>query len=203
VTGSATLLIILIGHRTRLRRFYRFVLGSGDCRSVWIQLFRTKRRNKSRARIIAINYTAFERERTSQFSYDGLNRVAKIVKNGSTINSSRKIVWCGNQMCEFRGANDSATDRIYSQGQNIGNTSYYYTRDHLGPVRELAKSGGSTFGARYDYDPYGRSTTILGTTPTDVNFTGLYRHSKSNLDLAIHRAYEADLGPVAQSRSYQ
>ena len=97
-------------------------------------------------------------------------------------------------MCEFRGANDSATDRIYSQGQNIGNTSYYYTRDHLGPVRELAKSGGSTFGARYDYDPYGHSTTILGTTPTDVNFTGLYRHSKSNLDLAAYRAYDPDLG---------
>jgi len=58
--------------------------------------------------------------------------------------------------------------------------------------------------ARYDYDPYGRSTTILGTTPTDLNFTGLYRHSKSSLDLAVHRAYDADLGrwlsrdPVAE-----
>src|SRR5437764_732525 len=48
--------------------------------------------------------------------------------------------------------------------------------------------------ARYDYDPYGRSTTVLGTTPTDFNYTGLYRHSKSNLDLAIHRAYDPDLG---------
>lgn len=86
------------------------------------------------------------------------------------------------------------TDRLYSQGQNIGNTGYFYTRDHLGSVRELAKSGGSTLGARYDYDPYGRSTTVLGTTPTDVNFTGLYRHSKSNLDLAVYRAYDPDLG---------
>jgi RHS repeat-associated protein len=42
--------------------------------------------------------------------------------------------------------------------------------------------------------PYGRSTTILGTTPTDMNFTGLYRHSKSNLDLATYRAYDPDLG---------
>jgi RHS repeat-associated protein len=48
--------------------------------------------------------------------------------------------------------------------------------------------------ARYDYDPYGRSTTVLGTTPTDFNFTGLYRHSKSNLDLAVYRAYDPDLG---------
>ena len=35
---------------------------------------------------------------------------------------------------------------------------------------------------------------MLGTTPTDFNFTGLYRHSKSNLDLAVHRAYDPDLG---------
>ncbi|HEV2804211.1 MAG TPA: RHS repeat-associated core domain-containing protein [Chthoniobacterales bacterium] len=55
-------------------------------------------------------------------------------------------------------------------------------------------TGGGTVVARHDYDPYGRSTTVLGTTPTDFNFTGLYRHSKSNLDLATYRAYDPDLG---------
>ena len=35
---------------------------------------------------------------------------------------------------------------------------------------------------------------MLGTTPTDFNFTGLYRHGKSNLDLATYRAYDPDLG---------
>src|SRR5438067_3699289 len=55
-------------------------------------------------------------------------------------------------------------------------------------------TGGGTVVARYDYDPYGRSTTVLGTTPTDFNFTGLYRHSKSNLDLATFRAFDPDLG---------
>src|SRR5438045_8534655 len=38
------------------------------------------------------------------------------------------------------------------------------------------------------------SITILGTTPTDFNFTGLYRHSKSNVDLAVFGAYDPDLG---------
>src|SRR5207237_10725445 len=66
-------------------------------------------------------------------------------------------------------------------------------RDHLGSIREMF-TGGGTVVARYDYDPYGRSTTVLGTTPTDFNFTGLYRHSKSNLDLAVFRAYDSDLG---------
>ena len=48
--------------------------------------------------------------------------------------------------------------------------------------------------ARYDYDPYGRSTTIVSNTLPDFNFTGLYRHSLSNLDFAVYRAYDPDLG---------
>src|SRR5438270_12157629 len=55
-------------------------------------------------------------------------------------------------------------------------------------------TGGEQSFARYDYDPYGRSTTVLATTPTDFNFTGFYHHSKSNLDLAVYRAYDPDLG---------
>jgi RHS repeat-associated protein len=35
---------------------------------------------------------------------------------------------------------------------------------------------------------------VLGTTPTDFNFTGLYRHAKSSLDLATFRAYDPDFG---------
>ncbi|HAF15733.1 MAG TPA: hypothetical protein DCK99_18980 [Blastocatellia bacterium] len=48
--------------------------------------------------------------------------------------------------------------------------------------------------ARYDYDSWGRSTTVINTNKPDFNFTGLYRHSKSNLDLATYRAYDPDLG---------
>jgi RHS repeat-associated protein len=130
----------------------------------------------------------------SQFSCDGLNRVAKIVeKTGTTINSTRKFVWHGQEKLEFRDATDTVTQRNFAQGQYIGTTAYFYTRDHLGSIREMF-TGGGTVVARYDYDPFGRSTTVLGTTPTDFNFTGLYRHSKSNLDLATYRAYDSDLG---------
>jgi RHS repeat-associated protein len=85
------------------------------------------------------------------------------------------------------------TQRNFAQGQYVGTTAYLYTRDDLGSIREMF-TGSGTVVARYDYDPYGRSTTVLGTTPTDFNFTGLYRHSKSNLDLAAYRAYDPDLG---------
>jgi RHS repeat-associated protein len=94
---------------------------------------------------------------------------------------------------EFGDATDAVTQRNYKQGQCVGTTAYFYTRDRLGSIREMFTRGGTVV-ARYDYDPYGRSTTILGTTPTDMNFTGLYRHSKSNLDLATYRAYDPDLG---------
>jgi RHS repeat-associated protein len=143
-------------------------------------------------RLIAINYTGFTTR--SEFTYDGLSRVVKIVeKTGGTINSTKKFVWEGTEKCEIRDATDAVTLRLYPQGQYAGTAAYFYMRDHLGSVREML-TGGGTVVARYDYDPYGRSTTILGTTPTDMNFTGLYRHSKSNLDLAVYRAYDPDLG---------
>src|SRR5205085_2218227 len=57
---------------------------------------------------------------------------------------------------------DAVTQRNYKQGQHVGTTAYFYTRDHLGSIREMF-TGGGTVVARYDYDPYGRSTTVLGT----------------------------------------
>jgi RHS repeat-associated protein len=143
-------------------------------------------------RLVAINYSG--QTTRSEFSYDGLNRVAKIVeKTGTTINSTRKFVWNGQEKCEFRDANDAVTLRTYAQGQHNGTTAYFFTRDHLGSVREMF-TGGGTVVARYEYDPYGRSTTIVGTTTTDFNFTGLYRHGRSNLDFATYRAYDPELG---------
>jgi RHS repeat-associated protein len=144
-------------------------------------------------RLVAINYTGATTR--SEFTYDGLSRIAKIVeKTGSTTNSTRNIAWCGEEKCEFRDGNDAVTHQLYGNGQYSGGLPYYYLRDHLGSIREMVKSGGTSVASRYDYDPYGRSTTILNTTPSDFTFIGLYRHSKSNLDLATYRAYDPDLG---------
>ena len=142
-------------------------------------------------RLIAVNYTGTNNR--TEFTYDGLSRMAKIVeKQGTTVKSTRKFVWCGLERYEYRDANDAVTLRVYPQGQYRGTTPYYYTRDHLGSIREMLKSDSSVVG-RYDYDPYGRSTTVKNTVP-DFNFTGLYRHSASNLDFAVYRAYDPDLG---------
>jgi len=142
-------------------------------------------------RLVAVNYTGTNNR--SEFTYDGLNRCVKIVeKDGNHVRSTRKFVWCGMERCEFRGANDAVTLYVYPQGE-YSNRAYYYSRDYLGSIREMRKSN-DTVVARYDYDPWGRSTTVINTTLPDFNFTGLYRHSASNLDLAVYRAYDPDLG---------
>jgi RHS repeat-associated protein len=143
-------------------------------------------------RLVAVNYTGTANR--SEFSYDGLSRCVKIVENtDGVVKSTRKFVWSGTEKCEFRNVNDGVTLRSYPQGEESGGTPYFYSRDHLGSIREMTDSTGTVV-ARYDYDSYGQSTTVTGTNKLDFNFTGFYRHAKSNLDLATYRAYDPDLG---------
>jgi RHS repeat-associated protein len=145
-------------------------------------------------RLVAVNYTGTNNR--SEFTYDGLSRMVKIVeKTRSRITSTRKFVWCRMEKCEFRDANDAVTLFVYPQGQVSGSTSYFYTRDHLGSIREMRSTGKKgAIVARFDYDPFGRSTAVISNTLPDFNFTGLYRHAASNLDFAVYRAYDPDLG---------
>jgi RHS repeat-associated protein len=146
-------------------------------------------------RLVAVNYGGTNTR--SEFSYDGLSRMVKIIEKSKQgrITSTRKFVWCGMEKCEFRDANDAVTLFVYPQGQVSGTTPYFYTRDHLGSIREMRSTGkkGAVV-ARFDYDPYGRSTAVISNTLPDFRFTGLYHHSNSNLDLAVRRAYDPDLG---------
>jgi RHS repeat-associated protein len=131
-------------------------------------------------------------------------QVAVTLQTAVPIISTKNFVWLGQEMVEERDGSNTVVKRFYANGEEINGSAYFDTRDHLGSIREMF-TGGGTVVARYDYDPYGRSTTVLETTPTDFNFTGLYRHSKSNLDLAVYRAYDPDLGrwlsrdPIAET----
>src|SRR5476651_1538917 len=66
---------------------------------------------------------------------------------------------------------------------------YYYTRDHLGSVREMMDNSGN-IQARYDYDPYGRTTLVSGTNLSDFQYAGMYMHQLSGLNLTLFRAYD-------------
>lgn len=132
----------------------------------------------------------------SEFTYNGLNQRVKIVeKDNGTVTSTKQFVWCPGdaQPYEERDGSNAVKKRYYTQGVKIGNAIYYYTRDHLGSIRELTDSSG-TVQTRYDYDPYGRRTKLSGSIDADFGFTGHYYHQPSGLHLALYRAYNADLG---------
>lgn len=70
----------------------------------------------------------------------------------------------------------------------------YYTRDHLGSVREMTDSSG-TIQARYDYDPYGRTTLVSGSNLSDKQYAGMYMHQTSGLYLTpIGNTYDPTVG---------
>jgi RHS repeat-associated protein len=145
-------------------------------------------------RLVAVNVG----NRRTEFVYDGLSRLASIrlLTNGVEA-SFRRFVWCGHQLCEEIDAFGTITKRFFPNGvkletgTNAG--SYYYTRDHLGSIRELVDSSGSVR-ARYAYDPYGRRTRVAGDLETDFGFAGMFWAAEANLELTHFRAYDPELG---------
>jgi RHS repeat-associated protein len=131
----------------------------------------------------------------TEFAYDALGRRIAIVERtgttlgSGTVTSTKQFVWIGSRIAEERDASNAVTKRFYPQGEQIGSTNYYYTRDHLGSIREMLNSSG-TIVARYDYDPYGRTTLVSGTNLSDFQYAGMYMHQTSGLNLTLFRAYD-------------
>lgn len=108
--------------------------------------------------------------------------------------STKTFVWSGSTIAEERDATGAnATKRFFAEGeQRVGGAdagNYYYSRDHLGSVREVTNATG-TVKAQYDYDAWGNQVVVTGNMSFDFAYTGLYRHTPSNLYLAVYRAYD-------------
>lgn len=135
---------------------------------------------------------------STHFTYDGLGRRVGIrkLKNGSEV-STRRLVWCDNEICEERTPSGEVSKRFFAQGMEIRsgpNTGVYYTRDHLGSIRELIDSGGAVR-ARYAYDPFGRRTRWLaGDVDADFGFAGMFWALEASLNLTLFRAFDPDIG---------
>jgi RHS repeat-associated protein len=112
--------------------------------------------------------------------------------NGSTV-SDKRYIWVGSGSEERDAAGTTVLKRFFSQGVQEGASAYFFTRDHLGSIRELTDSAGVLQG-RYDYDPFGRATRIGGTRDTDLGYTGHFRPAGTGPLFAPQRAYDADLG---------
>jgi RHS repeat-associated protein len=136
-----------------------------------------------------------EGTKTTDIEYDGMHRWTRILeRNGSTTTSDRRFIWDRFTLVEQRnGTSTTAVQRYLPQGVLQGTNKFFYTRDHLGSIREVVNNSGSVV-ARYDYDPYGRRTKLSGTFDSDFGFTGHYYHAPSGLHFAPFRAYSAELG---------
>ena len=136
-----------------------------------------------------------EGTKTTDIEYDGFHHWTRIVeRNGATTVSDRRFIWDGNTLVEQRnGTSTTAAQRCFPQGVQQGTNKFFYTRDHLGSIREVGNNSGAVV-ARYDYDPYGRRTKLSGTFDSDFGFTGHYFHAPSGLHFAPFRAYSAEFG---------
>jgi RHS repeat-associated protein len=132
------------------------------------------------------------------FTYDGLGRCVGIRRLVSGIEvSNRKFLWRNSEICEERNPGGAVAKRFFVQGMKIedGSTAgnYFYTRDHLGSIRELTDNAGNVR-ARYTYEPFGRRTRLFGDPDADFGFAGMFWASESNLSLTLFRAYDSEIG---------
>ncbi len=132
----------------------------------------------------------------TEFVYDGYGRRVAIVERSGmtigsgTVNSTKQFVWISASIAEERDASGtSITKRFFPQGEQISGVNYYYTKDHLGSVRELVSNSG-TLEARYTYEPYGRVTKVSGSMDSDFQYAGYYEHGTSGLNFTWWRAYD-------------
>jgi RHS repeat-associated protein len=77
---------------------------------------------------------------------------------------------------------ETATGSVQFSYETASGQTNYYTRDHLGSVREMLNSSG-TIVSRLGYDVYGNTTVVSGTTLPTMGYAGMYWHQPSGLYL--------------------
>jgi RHS repeat-associated protein len=130
----------------------------------------------------------------TQFTYDGFSGLVKIVETvSSSVTSSKQFVRCGSQICEERNAGGTLVKQFFGRGETISATNYFYTRDHLGSVRDMTDSSGNVQ-AHYEYGMWGEQTKTAGALDADFGYAGYYAHTRSGLNLTVYRAHRPTLG---------
>ena len=124
----------------------------------------------------------------TQFVYDGFDRRVRIVETDNNVEQSNKVyLWDGTQIAQRRDSTGATVQRSYfSNGFEESGNDYFYTKDHLGSIREVVASDGITIKAVYDYLPWGEVTKIAGTgAESDFLYTGHFYHDESDLHLTL------------------
>ncbi len=96
-------------------------------------------------------------------------------------------------MAESRDGTGAVLSQYFDKGEKSGTTSYYFTEDHLGSVRDVSNSLG-VVQAEYRYDPYGRIENLSTSSIGDHRYACYYLHQRSGLDMTLHRFYNPSTG---------
>jgi len=128
---------------------------------------------------------------TWQWSYNAFDQRVSEKKNGVV---TKRWVWAGgNQPAEERDASGNVTRRFYPQGQQAGAMKFYYTKDHLGSIREVMGANGTVVSSSR-YDAWGVRTTVGAQDAASFGFTGHLEHKELGLVFTLYRAYDPVTG---------
>jgi RHS repeat-associated protein len=142
---------------------------------------------------------------TVSFTYDWQGRRVSLSANVSGNTTTQNFLWDGDSIVERRdaGTGSGNISRKYFDDGVVtvsGNTStnYFYTKDHLGSIRELVANDGHTVEGRYDYGPWGETNYFDysgGTIPEpDVGYAGYFiTPFVPGAEMAMERIYGPDI----------
>ena len=130
----------------------------------------------------------------SVYEYDGESKRVRIKELESSVQTKNEtFIWCGSRICQKRSGSTVLRSYFKEGFEENATTDKFYTRDHLGSVREVVASNGTTIGSRLSYDPWGKLTES-GSVLSDFGFTGHHYDRPTGLSLAPARGYDAVLG---------
>lgn len=143
-------------------------------------------------RLVRIEYN--NTDRATEFSYDALGQRAKITElEAGKAQNARYYVWCEGTIREERDTAGNATKCYFPLGEKIGADKYYFSLDNLGSTRVITNSNGEV-AATLSYDPFGQPLNAALDLYPDFQFTGIFTHKPSRLNLTKFRAYDSKIG---------
>ncbi|HSO34775.1 MAG TPA: RHS repeat-associated core domain-containing protein [Labilithrix sp.] len=130
----------------------------------------------------------------SVYEYDGESHRVRIKElEGSVQTKDETFIWCGARICQKRSGS-TVLRSYFKEGFEQGTDDYFYTRDHLGSVREVIASDATTIASRRSYDPWGKATESGSGALADFGFTGHYFDRPTGESLTWFRGYDPSLG---------
>jgi len=131
----------------------------------------------------------------TEIAYDGFSReTMRVEKDSGIASGTMQFVWDGLRRCEARDGNNDITKLYFNHGFQTSGSNFYYTKDHLGSIRELLDSNNNV-AARYDYDSHGQMVKVSGNVDSDFGYTGYFISTQyPDLAFAPFRIYNPGLG---------